>query len=52
MILPPILLGVFALQVSLFDEVVDLIGGVGLRDVEKIRKLADRGLPQDLDHLQ
>ena len=52
MILPPVHLGVGPLQIALFDEVIDLVGGVGLGDVQKIGKLADRGLTQDLDDLQ
>ena len=52
MILPPVHLGVGPLQITLFDQVIDLVGGVGLGNVQKIRKLADRGLTQDLNDLQ
>lgn len=40
-VFPPVGVGVLLDDVPLADEAVDLIGRVGLRDAEKIRKLTD-----------
>ncbi len=43
MILPPVLRGLMLSDVSLFHQTVDLIGGVGRRDLHKGGKFIHRG---------
>ena len=52
MIFPAVGLGILPFQIALFNEAVDLIGGIGLGNVEKLRKLAHRGLTQYFDYLK
>ena len=42
MILAPVGVGILLDDIALADQVVDLVGRVGLRDAEKVRKPADR----------
>ena len=52
MILSAVDLGILPLDVALFDQTVDLVGRVGLGDVEEIGELADRRLVKQIDDLQ
>ena len=38
-ILPPVVRGVLPLQITLFHQAVDLVGGIGLGDAQKVCKL-------------
>ena len=51
MILTPVGLGILLFEIALFDEIIDLVGRIRLRDIQKLRKLAYRRLMQGMDDL-
>ena len=52
MILPAIRLGILTDEIALAHQAVDFVGCIGLRDVKKIRKLADCGSMQQVYDFQ
>ena len=51
-IFAPVGRGIFPFQIPFSDKTVDLIGGVGLGDIQKLGKLTDGGAVQHLDDFE
>ena len=51
MIFAPVGLGILLFEIALFDEVIDLVGRILLRDIQKLRKQTYRRLMKGMDDL-